>query len=237
MVGIKKYLLVSWSLLLLPMSALATSLQVSPVLVNVPPPGAASKLVLRNRGTTKISAQIRIFKWIQKNGKDKLVHTTDVVASPPLVRISPDTTSIVRVIRTSKTPFEGEEAYRLIIDQLPAPLSARSNGIKLQMRYSIPVFFGSDQSAKPVLKWDVKKSGAQLHIRNSGKRHARISDLIVKTKNGRVMGSSKGLVGYVLSNSNANFNLGARKKVPKGSLLIIQANTRSQKINLTSRTR
>ena len=150
-------------------SSQATSLQISPVLVEVPAPGAASKLLLKNSGSELVKAQIRIFKWIQENGKDKLVPTRDVVASPPLVKISPKGTNIVRVIRISKTPTDGEEAYRIIVDQLPDRSKKSGVAVKLQMRYSVPVFFGGSQGDEPSLAWKIKNHGSNLVVKNQGK--------------------------------------------------------------------
>ena len=67
----------------------AASLQVTPVMIEVAAPGAATTVKLRNDGATPLNAQIRVFRWSQVNGEDKLEPTTDVVASPPLTKLSP----------------------------------------------------------------------------------------------------------------------------------------------------
>jgi len=210
----------------------ATSLQISPVLVEVPAPGAASKLLLRNSGSELVKAQIRVFKWVQKNGKDELVPTRDVVASPPLVKISPNGTNIVRVIRISKTPTKGEESYRIIVDQLPDRTRKSGVAVKLQMRYSIPVFFGGNSGDEPSLAWKVKNHGSNLVVKNQGKKHVRISELTVKDKKGRKIASKNGLVGYVLSNSIASFDIKPFMKAKRYSKVLITANGRLGKIKL-----
>src|SRR5215472_2555055 len=68
-------------------SSWAASLQVAPVLVEVAAPGAASTLKLRNEGSAPINVQIRVFRWSQTNGEEKLEPTGDVVASPPLAKL------------------------------------------------------------------------------------------------------------------------------------------------------
>ena len=213
----------------------ATSLQVAPVLVEVPAPGAASKLTLKNRGSEQIKAQIRIFKWVQRNGKDQLIPTRDVVASPPLAKISPNGSNIVRIVRVSKKPLQGEEAYRLIVDQLPNKKSASGIAVKLQMRYSIPVFFGGSVADEPKLAWTVRKSGSSLSVQNTGKKHVRVSELSIKNKGGKRIGAKNGLVGYVLSNSMANFSIGLAKKARKGSKVFITANGQHGQINTVQR--
>ena len=216
-------------------SSQATSLQISPVLVEVPAPGAASKLLLKNSGSELVKAQIRIFKWVQENGKDKLVPTRDVVASPPLVKISPKGTNLVRVIRISKKPTDGEEAYRIIVDQLPDRSKKSGVAVKLQMRYSIPVFFGGNHNDEPSLAWKVKNHGSNLVVKNKGKKHIRISELKVEDKKGARIASKNGLVGYVLSNSIASFDIKSVKKAKRNSKVLITADGQLGKIKLKSK--
>ena len=101
----------------------AASLQVAPVLVDVPAPGATSSLKLHNEGTKPLDAQVRIFKWTQVDGADSLTPTDDVAASPPLASLRPNTDYTVRIVRTSKEPVAKEESYRLLVDELPSPAS------------------------------------------------------------------------------------------------------------------
>lgn len=213
----------------------ATSLQVAPVLVDVPAPGAASKLTLKNSGSEQIRAQIRIFKWVQRNGKDELIPTRDVVASPPLAKISPNGSNIVRIVRVSKKPVKGEEAYRLIVDQLPSRTKKSGIAVKLQMRYSIPVFFGASSGNEPKLAWTVKGNGSNLTVKNTGGRHVRVSELVMKSNGGARIGAKNGLVGYVLSNSVANFKIGLVKKARKGSKVLITANGQHGQILVKSK--
>lgn len=218
-----------------PPSVQATSLQIAPVLLEIPATGAASKLILKNTGSEQVKAQIRVFKWIQKNGKDELVPTRDVVASPPLAKVSANGTNTVRIVRISKTPPKGEEAYRLIVDQLPDKSKDTGFGVKLQMRYSIPVFFGANTGVVPRLAWTVKNNGSNLVVKNNSKRHARISELKIQSSKGTDIAIKNGLVGYVLSNSTASFDLKLARKAKTNSRVLITANERSGKINLKSR--
>src|ERR1700735_1730301 len=90
----------------------AASLQVAPVLVEVPAPGAAATLKLRNEGNRPLNAQIRIFQWTQVDGVDTLTPTNDVAASPPLASLRPNTDYTVRIVRTKKEPAAGEGLHR-----------------------------------------------------------------------------------------------------------------------------
>lgn len=69
-----------------PAHADPTSLQIMPVNIEVPAPGAASKVTIANNGPKTANIQVRVFKWVQKDGKDELIETRDVIASPPAPR-------------------------------------------------------------------------------------------------------------------------------------------------------
>lgn len=134
-----------------PASAGAASLQVAPVLVEVRAPGAASTVTLRNEGPRPINAQARVFRWRQLNGEDVLEPTEAVVASPPIVALASRVDYAVRVVRTSRQPVAAEEAYRLVIDELPDASRARSGTVSLVLRHSIPVFFMPENGGSPKL--------------------------------------------------------------------------------------
>ena len=147
------------------MSSRAGSLQIEPVLIDVAAPGAASTVSLRNDGATPINAQIRIFRWSQVDGKEKLEPTEDVVASPPAMTMAPKTNYVARIVRVTKRPVSGEESYRVLIDQLPAPAQQHGNTVNLLMRYSIPVFFGASARRDPAVAWTVAVSGNRSRSR------------------------------------------------------------------------
>ena len=177
-------------------SAQAGTLQVEPVLVDVTAPGAASTVTLHNAGSAPIDAQIRVFRWTMIDGEEKLVPTDDVVASPPSVTLAPNGKSIARIVRVSKQPVVGEESYRLLVDELP-DLSQQKNGsINLQVRYSIPVFFGAANKKNPTITWSLAVKGDKVTVmaHNTGDRRLRISDLKLRDGNGRSL--SLGMMGH-----------------------------------------
>ena len=82
--------------------ACAASLQVAPILLEVASPGAATTVTLRNTGTSPITTQVRVFRWIQEGGKERFEPTEDVVASPPAAELRPGQDYVVRVVRLRK---------------------------------------------------------------------------------------------------------------------------------------
>lgn len=181
----------------------AASLQVSPVSIEVAAPGATATLKLRNEATTPLSAQIRVFRWSQVNGEEKLEPTDDVVASPPLATLTSKTDYIVRVVRLAKKPVAAGESYRLLVDELPDPSVRRDRTINIVVRYSIPVFFYTPGAAPAKVTWSVDQRGGRLHVSatNAGDRHVRISRLNLSDKSGKILSFGNGLTGYALGHS------------------------------------
>jgi len=203
--SIKRHLVSAWLTVLLASTSgtQAASLQVAPVLVEVPAPGAAATLKLRNEGSKPLDAQIRVFQWTQVDGADVLTPTNDVVASPPLASLRPNTDYTVRIVRTKKEPAAKEEAYRLLIDELPQPASGAASSVNIALRYSIPVFFTTPAGAAPKLKWELQQRANKPVIvaSNAGDRRIRLAKLKITDGKGGIANFGDGLAGYVLGHS------------------------------------
>jgi fimbrial chaperone protein len=204
--SIKRHLVGAWLTVLLASAGgtlQAASLQVAPVLVEVPAPGAAATLKLRNEGSQPLDAQIRVFQWTQVDGADVLTPTNDVVASPPLASLRPNTDYTVRIVRTKKEPAAKEEAYRLLIDELPQASPGTASGVNIALRYSIPVFFTTTAGVAPKLKWELQQRANKPVIvaSNAGDRRIRLAKLKITDGKGGVANFGDGLAGYVLGHS------------------------------------
>lgn len=202
--------------------AVAGTLQVEPVLVDVTAPGAASTVTLRNEGTAAIDAQIRVFKWAIVNGKEQLTPTSDVVASPPSVTLTPKGQYVARIVRVSKQPVAGEESYRLMVDQLPDLSQQRNGAVNLMVRYSIPVFFGAPNKKMPTVAWSVATQGDKVTLtaHNSGDRRLRISALSLHDGNGKSLSFGNGLAGYALGQSAISWTVPRHGFTPNGSISV-----------------
>ena len=85
-------------LALLSRYALAATLQVAPVTLDLQSDQRAAAVYLTNSGKAAIHAQIRVYEWTQKNGKDVLVATGEVVSSPAMTSLAPGQQQLVRII-------------------------------------------------------------------------------------------------------------------------------------------
>ena len=148
--------------------------------------------------------QTRVMRWSQADGKESLEPTTDVVASPPTVKLTPGADYVVRVVRVSKRPVRGEESYRVIVDQLPNVRSQQTRAINLLIRHSIPVFFRNPQLSASSVAWSLGYEGDKLVVvaSNSGDERLRVASLRLRDASGATISFGNGLVGYALGRSS-----------------------------------
>jgi fimbrial chaperone protein len=206
-----KILLLAFAAAGIPAAAAAASLQVAPLLVDVTAPGAASSLTLRNEGPKPINAQIRVYRWTQVDGDDVLEPTNAVVASPPSAALASRADYTVRLVRTARQGVAGEEAYRLLVDELPDASREKSGTVAMVLRHSVPVFFSPAEPEPPRLTWYYQVEGGRLYVTlvNEGGRRIRISKL--KVTDGRnTVNFGDGLVGYALAGSSVTWVRPAR---------------------------
>jgi fimbrial chaperone protein len=191
------------AILLLALPARAASLQVQPALVDVLAPGAASTVSLHNQGQVPITVQIRVFRWSQHDGEETLQATQDVVASPPAVTLAPNADYVARIVRVTKRPVVGEEAYRLFVDELPDATRARPGSVMLLVRQSIPVFFAAPGRTPAAVNWTISRDAGRIVVsaQNKGESRLRISALSLRDASGKKISFGKGLVGYALGRS------------------------------------
>lgn len=186
----------------------ASGLQVSPIGLRLGANAPAEALWLTNTGTDIIHAQVRVFRWTQRDGKDLYEASSDLVVSPPMVAIAPGDRQMVRVIRRIAPPDGTEASYRVIVDELPV---SKPKGLAFVLRYSIPVFVApkGDTAVHATLaaQWSDSPDGPRLRVRNDGNGHAQIADLVRVDGKGRRTPVLPGLIGYALPGSTMSWPL------------------------------
>lgn len=111
----------------------------------------ATALWLENRAEENVSLQIRVFGWSQSGTVANFQNQDQLIASPPLAVIPPGQRQLIRLMNTGPVPAGKELAYRVLVDELPETETANGAtpnadpggsaiGVKLQIRYSIPLF-------------------------------------------------------------------------------------------------
>ncbi|MDB5658752.1 MAG: molecular chaperone [Cypionkella sp.] len=200
-------------------AALAEGLRVSPVTIEVTAPGATSTLALRNDGPQAITIQARVYRWVQEGGEERYEPTRDVVVSPPMTRLKPGAKQSVRIVRTTKTRVNGEEAYRVFVDEVPDLSRSQAGTVAFVTRLRIPVFFVASGARLPEVRWSLTRDSgrAVLEAKNTGDVRLRLADVEL-VQGGGTVDSHKGLFGYVLGGASMRFPLGSASKFRNGPL-------------------
>ncbi|SAF57910.1 fimbrial biogenesis chaperone [Enterobacter kobei] len=189
----------------------------------------ATELWIQNQGNSATTMQVRIVRWKQEGGYERYSAQQDVVASPPIVTIQKGNKQLIRLIKQSAVPVGVEQAYRIIVDEIPQPdaKAEPSIGLKLQMRYSIPLFVygqgiptlkeGAHHALAETrnLSWRVTHEGEQpaLQVRNQGDVHVRLSQVSLE-QGGQKRSVAEGLLGYVLPGSTRSWPIPAGVRQP-----------------------
>lgn len=215
------------------LGAQASSLQISPVTVELPPGQNASALTLRNPGKEPIYGQVRVFRWDQALDDDRLEPSDDLVASPPLIRIEPQGEQLVRLVRRDGAPVAAEHSYRVLVDEVPNLDAAPGNGVNIRLRYSVPVFIEpAGQPGAPRLSWELRHDGAQwqLRVSNAGARRAQLAAVQLTGADGVVQEINRGLLGYVLPGRTRQWTIALDDHLATHGPLKLKANLNAQPI-------
>ncbi|HAU5602949.1 TPA: molecular chaperone [Citrobacter koseri] len=188
----------------------AASLQVTPVSLSFVLHENAKAVYLSNSGSFVLRAQLRLYRWEQKDGQDVMTATSDLVVSPPFTQIPAGKTQLVRMLMVQPVPENTEQSWRLIVDELPPERSAvpaSDNEINFLLRYSVPVFAGNDK--KPSTdRIRISLKDNRLWVKNDNPVHIKLSNVRL-FKGKQVMDITSGLMGYVLAGKEMSWSVGA----------------------------
>lgn len=133
-------------------SAQASGFDISPTRALLSPASKVQTLRLRNPGDVAVGFEVTIKRWqMDAGGEWKLLDMSgpsDLVVHPLSFQVEPGKTQLLRV-GLARTPTGTEQAYRLLVRQLPQEKVAGTTpkvGVLTQL--SLPIFI-SDGSAKP----------------------------------------------------------------------------------------
>lgn len=190
----------------------AASIRLSPVSVEILNDQSASSISLYNQSNESTDLQVRVFEWRQNAGQDQLIPTDEIAVSPPFLKLQPNDSYNLRVVRINPAPVSGEQTYRIIIDELPKPIDNRKadQGINVLLRSSLPLFV-VNKDAITKLTWSIQQeqNTSSLMISNVGNRHALLNNLTLVdvTANKSYAIKVNTVNGYILAGKARNFNI------------------------------
>lgn len=208
----KNIFVITSLLLFLPSMLNAASIRLSPVSIEILNDQSASSISLYNQSNESTDLQVRVFEWRQNAGQDQLIPTDEIAVSPPFLKLQPNDSYNLRVVRINPAPVSGEKTYRIIIDELPKPIDNRKadQGINVLLRSSLPLFV-VNKDAITKLTWSIQQeqNTSSLMISNVGNRHALLNNLTLVdvTANKSYAIKVNTVNGYILAGKARNFNI------------------------------
>lgn len=208
----------------------AASLQVAPILLEFSPQEKVKELWLTNTGNESIRAQVRVKAWTQSNQQDILTNSKDLIASPMVISIPAGQRQLVRLIRNTQIANTTEQAYRLIVDELPNSQTDVQSGLQLLLKYSIPVFLkvsdsnDTDQGITSLQGMSFKYNTQTLTINNQSSHYKRFSQFAYMDAQGKKIPIQMGLMGYVLSGKSMQWKIPNNINVTRGGKFIAVVN-------------
>jgi fimbrial chaperone protein len=194
-------------------AASGQSLSVVPVNIFLSPGQKATSLTVTNQGTSETAIQIRAYDWSQKNGEDQLTASKDVVLSPPLTKIAPGASQVVRLI-LRQTPEYSEATYRILIDQIPPP--AEPGVVHMVLRLSIPIFARPPIRSFPDVQFHLERVSGQLDLVaiNAGNQHEAIREIVLTAQDGRKLKPESNASPYILAGATRRWHVAAQDSAP-----------------------
>ena len=160
-------------------AAAAAEFSVSPIRVDVPRGARSAAVSVANDDAQPLRMQLRLMEWTQDaEGKDVHTESDALVYYPRMMTIAPGEKRLVRI--GIKAPAgAAERAYRLYIDELPAPAAERAaaSGLTFSIRFALPVFVAP---AEATLRGSIdsitlREGKLRVAVSNPGNRSFRIT--------------------------------------------------------------
>lgn len=164
---------------------------VTPVRIYMASSERASAVTVTNDGDDELVMQSDIYDWKQSaDGKEILTLSEDMILSPPILKMAPRSSQVLRLIALNALFKDRQQTYRMIIRQIPEAKPSKAN-MQLQIAYafSIPIFITPpDASAK--LDCSLVKGApdmAKAVCQNAGTATAHTTSLQISSADGNSM--------------------------------------------------
>ncbi len=210
----------------------AAALSVSPTRLNLGARATTDAVAVRNNGKRPVLVQVDTFRWTGPLQVDALESTRDLLAVPSVFRIPPGARQVIRV--ALRKPFAGgvEEAYRLLIAEVPEQTGAETGGVRFTLRLSLPVFVTPDD-ARPRPEWRLRRGagGYELVLHNAGNAHIRIHKLRLRAEKGDAVIEPAEPAAYVLAGGEHVWRL-PEARLRRARRFILEAESQSGPISV-----
>lgn len=194
------------------------------------------QFLIENEGSSNIAVELTVKeRKMDEDGAETLLDTKDISIFPPQIIIPPREKRTIRVQFTSKEELTTEKSYRVIAEQLPLKVDAKTKdqaGIQMLMKF-VAALYATPAGAKSEVKvLSQSSNGKELVVvlENKGSKHQLLNNPILKYLHAGEKGELKagdlpGLTGEnILAGNKRKFIIQSKKVIPVGSKLDIKIN-------------
>jgi fimbrial chaperone protein len=158
----------------------AASLSVAPTRVELGPKDRTAVVTLQNNADEAVMVQVQTFAWPRTPATDDLEPTRELIAVPPVFSLDARAKQIIRVATRGPLREDQEQAYRLLITEVPRD-GATGSGVHFALRLSLPVFV-TPAGAQPLPSWALRPEGGTgtLELVNRGAAHLHVRRIVLR---------------------------------------------------------
>jgi fimbrial chaperone protein len=154
----------------------ASSFSVTPVRVELSSGKLTSVVKVNNASDESLMMQVSVLRWTTDGEKNIYSPVDDILLNPPVFNVPAHATQVLRLGLRKFKGAPDEQAYRLIVAEVPGPLPVGFVGLRTIVRVSIPIFI-TLPAAIAQLSWEAKRDAAGALIVtavNQGHAHMQI---------------------------------------------------------------
>lgn len=138
--------------LLYPSRSTAGSFSVNPVRIELSALEPNAVIHVENTGSKSVTVQLTTMAWSQVDGRDQLRPTRELLSTPQIFTLKAAAMQVVRVGSLRKPDPRQVLAYRLLLEEIPAPASPDFKGFQVALKISMPVFLKPAQEVREQLE-------------------------------------------------------------------------------------
>lgn len=196
---------------LFPVSDLkASSIRVTPVRLQLLENQKITSFEITNEADEPLTAQLHVVKWTQHEGKDVHEKTKDILITPPIVKIAPHETQLVRVgLLIPRDPKKGG-TYRVVINEVQEPSDVPFQGIKTILEIRVPLLVSPLIPSLPsavVSAHHSDKKEIKVKLLNKGLSHLVLHTIILKKEGEEKPLVEKTIYDYVIPFQSKEWSL------------------------------
>jgi fimbrial chaperone protein len=219
-----------------PALVMAANISVYPLRGELSQAKTTEVFTVRNQGNEPVVVQASVVKWSQKDGKEVLEPTREVLVAPAVIEVPGNETQIVRIAVRRPPDATKEDTFRLLIQEVPKRRDTKDSQITFALNISLPIFYSAASGptqgnlqvvgAKP--RADAKKLLA-LDLGNSGNGHVQVTSIRASDDSGQL--ATLGAMFYMLPNQKRIVMLNAERLPVGGKSLKVDIETTKGRIS------